>query len=364
MSVERLAGIGLWIALASVGAAGQAQDERVGQGPQAPRATSIVSTYPSSARVPSRRAEMRSESGGREVVTATIEILNPDGRFGPSEETITETDVTGPTVVTRRDVFGFVGTGQRRLLETMRAERENLGDGTSRIVQNTWARDLNGRLGLRERQIQQTRSISRDVKQTDISIFRPGMDDVLQEAERVLATERQAGADLLRSETTLFTRDMNGRFKPTETRSHELRTTGPSQSVDEETIQYLDDGGKVTRVVRTVVRRSANNGQRQTVTETFFGDIGELTGSDHLLELGQRIRATTTSLPEGGGESVEEVETRDLASPNEPMRLTQRTIETARQISPGRWETVKDVLTLGVNGRFVLAVNEKRETPR
>lgn len=362
MSVERLAGIGLWIAITSIGVAGQAQNESATQGPRAPRATSIVSTYPSSDRVPSRRMETRSESEGREAVKETIEILNPEGRFGPSEETTTETVVTGRTVVTRRDVFGFVGTGQRRLLETMRSERENLADGTSRIIQNTWAGDLNGKIGLTERQIQHTRSVSRDVKQTDTSIFRPAINDVLQETDRVLTTERQVGADLLRIETTRFIRDVNGRFIPIETRSRELRTSGPSQSVDEETIQYLDEGGKLTRVERNVVRRSATNDQRQMVTETLSTDVRGVIVSDRRPELSQRIRATTTSLSDGGERTVEEVETRSAVSPNEPIRVTQRTIETTRQIDSERWETLKDVFTLDVNGRFVLAVNERKES--
>ena len=60
------------------------------------------------------------------------------------------------------------------LLETIESEREILADGSSRTVESAWTPDSNGRLGFTSRQIQQTKSIRADVKQTDTAVFRPG----------------------------------------------------------------------------------------------------------------------------------------------------------------------------------------------
>ena len=362
MTVERIAGVGLWIVLASGAAIGQQRDDSAGPGPKAPVERVVVRTHVAGDFLPSRSVETRRDSGAREVVTETIEMPDPDGKLRPTGETTTETIRTPPNAVqTRRDVFGFGAPGQRMLLETTRSEQEVLRDGTTRTVHNTLAPDVNGRLSLTFRQIEQTQSTSLDVKQTGTAVFRPGLDEAVRESERIQQTERQVTPDLIRSDSTLFVRDVNGRFQPAETRSQEVRTTGPSDYVEEETIRRLDVNGKLALSERNSTRRFEANGQHQMVMETFSGNLSGLVLSDNRLELSQRVRRTTTSDADGGGRTVEEVEARVPGSPNEPLRIVQRTVETIRKVNPEHWETERHVYLLDVNGQLVLAIEESGE---
>lgn len=361
MRVERLATIGVWIVIASATALGQHRDDGGGPRPSAPAESVVSRTYPLGGVLPSRRVETRNESGGGEVVTETIVTPDVDGKPRPTRETITETIRTGSSgVQTRRDVFEFGSPGQRRLLETARSERETLPDGTLETIQESLAPDLNGRLELRSREVQRITSSSNDVKQTDIDVFQPGVNVPLQESERIRQTERQVNPDLRRSDTTRFVRDANGRFQPMEMLSLEVRTTGPSENVAEETIRRLDVNGQLTVSEKLVTRRFEANGQTQTVVETFSTNVSGLVRADRL-ELTQRVRRTTTSTPDGADQIVEEVEARAPGSPSEPIRMVRRTVGTSRKVGPERWVTERNVYVLDVNGRFVLDLKETGE---
>ena len=247
------------------------------------------------------------------------------------------------------------------LLETIESEQEILADGSTRTVESTWAPDSSGRPGLTSRQIQHTRSPAPDVKQTDTVVFRPGTDGALQEHERIQQTERQLRPDLLQTSSTRSVRDLNSRFERTEERSHEVRTIGPTEYLEEETIHRLDTDRKLSLSERNVIRRSMANGQDQLVKETFSRSIGPLMRPDNRMELSQRVRRTTTTAADGGGQIIEELEARNPVSPNEPLRTVRRTVETIRKVSDRRWQTERQVFVLDGNGRWALVMAETGE---
>jgi hypothetical protein len=359
MTIEHLAGVGFWIVIASAAAIGQQRDPSVSPGPKAPVESAVTRTSPAEGALPSRRVETRSETGGREVRTEIVESPDSDGRLRPSTEAVTETSRKAPNVVhTKRDVFGYSAPGQRSLLETSESDQEILSDGSTRTVQNSWTPDSNGRLGLTSRQIQQTKAITPDAKQTDTAVYRAGADNALQESERIQQTERQVGPDLLRTDSTRSVRDQNGRFQRTEERSQEVRTTGPSQRVEEETVHRLDADGKLSLSERNVTRRSTANGQDQLVKETFSKNVGPSMRSDNRMELTERVRRTTTTAADGSSQTIEEVEARNPVSPNDPIRMVRRTVETIRKVDAERWQTDRQVFVLDVNGRWVLSTAE------
>jgi hypothetical protein len=359
MAIKHFARISFWMVIASAPAIGQQKDPGSGVGPKAPVESAIIRTSPSDSTLPLRRVETRSESGGREVRTETVETPDSDGRLKPAGQAITETNRRTPNVVhIKRDVFGYIAPGRRSLLETSESNQETLSDGSTRTVESTWTPDANGRLELTSRQIQHTKSISPDVKQSETVVFRPGVDNALQEGERIQQTERQVGPDVLRTESTRSVRDVNGRFQRTEERSQEVRTTGPSQQLEEETVHRLDADGKISLSERNVIRRSTANGQDQSVKETFSRNVGALMRSDNRMELSQRVRRTATIASDGSGQTIEEVEARNPASPNEPIRMIQRTVEMIRKVDAERWQTERQVFVRDVNGRWLLATAE------
>jgi len=128
--------------------------------------------------------------------------------------------------------------------------------------------------------------------------------------------------------------------------------------VEEEAIRRLDVNGKLILTERNVTRRFEANGRGQMVMETFSRNLSGLVLSDNRLELSQRVRRTTTSDADGGGRTVEEVEARVPGSPNEPLRMVQRTVETIRKVNAEHWETERHVYRLDLNGQLVLAIEE------
>ena len=163
MTPPRIVGVCLWLMITSAGAASQPGSDTTGQPPQALPASVIQRTYPIGDVLPWRRTETRSESGGRELVVATDETPDIDGRMAPVQEISVETTRTGATTTrTRRDVFGFGAEGQRKLLEMTLSRQEIAAGGNPRTVQDTWVSDVNGRLGLKSRRIEETRLAAPD----------------------------------------------------------------------------------------------------------------------------------------------------------------------------------------------------------
>jgi hypothetical protein len=56
---------------------------------------------------------------------------------------------------------------------------------------------------------------------------------------------------------------------------------------------------------------------------------------------------------------VREVEGRKPGSPNEPLRVIERTVETVKQTGPNQWEVQREVYALDGNGRLVAVTKER-----
>jgi hypothetical protein len=161
---------------------------------------------------------------------------------------------------------------------------------------------------------------------------------------------------LVRHETTVLVRDLNGGWRSIEVRRGEART-GPSERVEEETIQRRDLNGALKVIERNVTSRSRTKDQEQAVTETYT-PYADGTSS---LALRQRVRLTTTATADGGRYTVEEVETRSRVSSTEPMRVTDRTVTTTRPTRAGRWVTERQVFKRDLNGRLQLVGSETED---
>jgi hypothetical protein len=161
---------------------------------------------------------------------------------------------------------------------------------------------------------------------------------------------------LIRHETTVLVRDINGGWRSIEVRRGEART-GPSERVEEETIQRRDLNGGLAVTERNVTSRSRTNGQEQAVIETYTPYSDGISS----LALSQRVQRTTTATADGGRYTVEEVETRSRVAPTEPMRVTDRTLTTVRPAGAGRWVSERQVFKRDLNGQMRLVVNETED---
>ena len=350
-------------AVLSVSLVISAQQTRGPQTPKGPPETftssEIERSYSSGAAVPSRRTQTRTESNGREIVTEVTETLGIDGKMKASLETTSETVRTAAdSTQTKREVYAPDAQGRRRMVETTQIDTQTLAGGASRSVANTWAPDVNGRLSLSGRQVQEVKSPSANVTQTDTTIFLPGVNEPLLESERVKTTERKVSKDLTQTESTRSVRDGNGRWQTAETRNAEVKVTG-NERVAEETVRRSTINGTLSVSERTVTRQTKSQGQDETVTEKYLENLPGAASASGRLELSQRVRSTTTSTADGGQQTIREVEERNPVSPNAPMRVTTRTVDTVRQVGPNQWEVQRQVFALDGNGRLVPILTEK-----
>jgi hypothetical protein len=166
MSFKRIVGFAFWFALTSASFGQQKSESQTTKGPsKMPAEITTVRSYPGGNRSASRVVRTRTESGGREIITEFTEVPGTDGRFETLVKTVTESvGIGSDSVMIKREVFGKGAYGQDTLVETSAAEQENLPDGTSRTVTNTWVPDLNGQLKLSSRRIEETKSASPDVR--------------------------------------------------------------------------------------------------------------------------------------------------------------------------------------------------------
>ena len=306
----------------------------------------------------------RTESGGSEVLTQALETPGAYGRFETTAQTTAETTGIGSDSVTaRREVFGKNPDGRLKLLERTDADQQKLQDGTSRITQTTWVPDVNGRLGLSYRSVQETKTTAANLQQTEIIVSLPGINALLRETQRIQQTRRQLDPNLIQIDSLNELRDANGRWQTTETRSQELRTLGPGEVVEEQMVRRLDGNGQITPSERSVTRRSTRNGSSEAVTEIYSADILGLTRSARSrLELNQRVRVTTMTTMSGVTETISDLEARTAGVTNGPLQVIVRTVETVRQVAPDRFEKERRTFRLDGNGRLVQTIEQREET--
>jgi hypothetical protein len=311
----------------------------------------------------SRVVRTRTESGGREVISETVEVPGINGKLETAKKTTTETVAVGSNAVRiKREVFGNGPQGPLSLIETSVADQQNFPDGTSRTTTNTWAPDLSGRLNQSSREVTETKSVGANVRQTETTRYLPSINEPLRETERVMKTERRVRPDLVQTDSQRSFRDTNGQWQTTETRSQEVRTVGRGEVVEEETVRLVDSDGKLAVSEKTVTNRSTKNGSDQVVTESYSPYTPGRAQSGNALALSQRIRVTTTPTANGGRQTITETEAPDPVVLNGPIRVVARTVETVRQIRPDVWETQRQTFTLDGTGRLVLTTDDKEQT--
>jgi hypothetical protein len=364
MTTARIAAVGLSLVVTSVVSSAQqrgAVADSAGP-PERPASTVVERAYTPNTFSRSRQVQTRRSSDGREDVTNVVEMPGLDGRLAPVQEVRTETVRTGGSATrTTQQVVEFVGPGQRVVVGTTESEEQTSANATQ-TVESTRLWDINGRLGPKIQQVESTRSATPDSARFQTTVLQLGTNGALEATERTEHSERRVGANGVRTETTQLVRDPNGRWEPSETRTRDARGVGASEQVDEETVERRDLNGKLTVTERSITRRSVSNGRNDELVETYAQEIDGYVASQAPLQLTRRVRRSTTPTADGGRSTVEEVEARSIVSPGDPLRLTQRNVETVRRIGADRWLTERQVFERDVNGRMSLVLTETEET--
>ena len=196
------------------------------------------------------------------------------------------------------------------------------------------------------------------MRRTDTVLLEPHVNGTLQESEHTAYTARRINPEVVRHDSTRSVRDVNGRWRPVEIRRGEVRESGASERIEEETIHHTDVNGNLAVTETKVTRRSTANEREHEVIETYAPYPDGRPRADGRPPLSERVHRTTTATADGGRYTVEEVEARSLISPSDPMRVIRRIVTTVRPIGADRWVTERQVFEPDLNGRMQLVGNE------
>ena len=349
---------------------GDAQTRVTQSGPegpplQDPTAASTQTYYTEAGVTPWRRVVTRTTSPGGALIIETELAPGIEGRFETVRETNTETVRISPNATSATiERFGVGLQHQRKLLEVTTSDQAQvMADGTQTVTQ-TWLADVNGRLGLLSRSIEEQYS-SAGTSTTDTNVFVPDINQGVREAIRTTETGRGIGsADEVR-ERSAAVRDANGQWQAIETRTVETNGLLDSDRVEEETINRRDLNDTLGISEKIITRRSGSNGREDVLIERYVPrDPAAVHRSESRIDLQERIRQTTTVGADGSRETVEEVEARNPVAAGDPLRLRRRIVTSVQQVAPDRWVTERQIFDLDPNGRLVPSITERSEGPR
>jgi hypothetical protein len=109
---------------------------------------------------------------------------------------------------------------------------------------------------------------------------------------------------------------------------------------------------------KVVTHRDRTKDEERVVIETY----APLIYADRL-ELNRRVSRVTT-VTQDGSQTVEETEERNPVSPNEPLRVVQRSVTTVRKSGDDSYVSERHIFEPDGNGRLVLVRKQSEHTAR
>jgi hypothetical protein len=136
--------------------------------------TTITDTRdPTGATSPRRVIVTRTEQDGRTIEISIVEGPSINGGYARLIETEQQTIQLNPnaaTVVTRQ--YSRDASGNRQLLGITEEQRSTAADGLETVVRTTSSADVNGRLQVDQREVQETVPTGDDTRQTTSTVSR------------------------------------------------------------------------------------------------------------------------------------------------------------------------------------------------
>jgi sirohydrochlorin ferrochelatase len=300
---------------------------------------------------PVRTVQSHTERDGRKVDRQEVERLGPDGRYEPYADTEREeVRIDANTVRTVQRSFARGPDGQKTLVQVTEEESRALSDGQQRLVRSTSSPDVNGRLRTVQRELQETRQSSPGVQVTKTTVMTSNIDGNL--APSVQIEERRTKKDnhSLEFHKSTLLPNGNGGWQVSEVREGVV-TEGndKSRTKDERWLQPRPDG-TLMLVGRTISKETGNGSaeQRETVEEYSTNVAGGF--GDGSLQLNRRVTTVRRVRADGQKTTQEQVEQTNPADPSEPLRLTQKTIDTMRLKPGGSSSEIRTIESLNANG--------------
>jgi len=300
---------------------------------------------------PTRTVESHTVSGNRTLDKQAIQRRGFDGRFEPYQDIEKETvQVDATTVRTTTRTFGRDANGAKALVQVTEEEKHSLPGGGSNVVRATSNPDVNGKLQLVQREIEETKKTSNDVEETKTTLMLPSVDGGLAPVMKVEERRKRGADQTVESQKTTLLRDGSRNWQVGEIRQATTRQEGKDRSI-EERISRPDSEGKLGEVSRAVSKESESApGEMRNTVETYSIDVPGSTrdGSLHLVE-----RATTAQRTSSTGQqtTTQQVEQINPGDPGSGLRVTILTSDTVRP-GPSGAQATRIIRMRDANGSF------------
>jgi hypothetical protein len=288
---------------------------------------------------PTRTTESHTRTGNRTLDSQSVQRRGPDGHFEPYQDIEKETvKVDTTTVRTTTRAFARDADGAKILVQTTEEERRISPGGDSSVVRSVSNPDSNGKLQLVQRQIEETKKISKDVEDTKTTVMLPSVNGGLAPAMKVEERRTLGANNTVESQKTTLRPDGAGNWQVDERRQATIRQEGKNRSTDER-VSRPDSEGKLGEVSRTVSKESESaSGEKRNTVETYSLDVpgSSRDGSLHLVE-----RSTTSQRTNSTGQQTTEqqVEQPNPGDPGSGLQVITLTTDTVRPRSSGAQAT-------------------------
>lgn len=296
--------------------------------------------------VPFRWLDASEETQGVRLATGTLDRLKLGSEYGSASEAEKETvplgsDGTRTTVkIYDRDV-----NGNRRVIETVVEEVQNLPGGRTNATRTTSRRDVDGRLKPIRRDTQETVPTGTNAYQTTTTIQVPGSSGSLARAEQIIQKEQAKGENQVEIDRIHMLRGVSGNWETNDRRVSTTRKTGDQFSTDEAVYRY-DTNGKY-QIDRQLSSRQwrDSQGREQREVSTYRSDLSGR------LNLDTRTRISKEALADGTTQTTQSLEQQNPAAPSEGLRVVERITEYVRLTGGDKRESELYVQTPDPNGQ-------------
>jgi hypothetical protein len=126
------------------------------------------------------------------------------------------------------------GNGSKTLVQVIDEEKHTLPGGDSKVVRPTSNPDVNGRLQLVQRQIEETKKISEDVEETRATVMIPSINGGLAPARKVEERRTRGADNTVASQKTTLLPDGVGNWQVSEVRLATTKQEGKKSSTEEQ----------------------------------------------------------------------------------------------------------------------------------
>ena len=180
---------------------------------------------------PTRTTESHTRNGNRTLDNQSVQRRGTDGHFEPYQDIEKETvKVDATTVRTITRAFARDADGAKILVQTTEEEKHTSPGGDSSVVRSISNPDGNGKLQLVQRQVEETKKISKDVEETKTTVMLPSVNGGLAPAMKVEERRTLGANNKVESQKTTLRPDGAGNWQVDEIRQATTRQEGKNRS--------------------------------------------------------------------------------------------------------------------------------------